>query len=134
MPQAPTERRRHTRVPLALSIRVSTIDPETDPWTGRPFFRSSQELCANLSRGGAFVRTREPFSAGRRLLIELELPDGRPLEAVGRVAWTRVVLRPAGRSDEETGVGIEFLGGVPDELARLEELLAQPPGAAERSA
>ncbi len=128
------ERRRHPRVPLALSIRVSSIDPEIDPWTGRPFFRSSQELCANLSRGGAFIRTREPFAAGRRLLLELALPDGRPLEAVGRVAWTRVVLRPAGSDDDATGVGVEFLGGVPDDLARLEELAGNEPAAAARRA
>ena len=134
MPEDPTERRRHRRVPLALSIRVSSIDPETDPWTGRPFFRSSHELCANLSRGGAFIRTREPFAAGRRLLLELELPDGRPLEAVDRVAWTRVILRPAGGDDEATGVGVEFVGGVPDDLARLEELAARSRAAAERPA
>jgi hypothetical protein len=130
MTEDPQERRRHPRVPLALSIRVSSIDPETDPWTGRPFFRSSQEICGNLSRGGAFIRTREPFAAGRRLLLELELPDGRPVEAVGRVAWTRVVLRPAGADDDATGVGIEFLGGVPDDLARLAELAAGQPTAA----
>ena len=34
------ERRRYPRINLQVPIRLSTIDPELDPWTGRPFFRS----------------------------------------------------------------------------------------------
>jgi len=36
------ERRRFPRVALDVPIRLSTIDPEIDPWTGRPFFRASE--------------------------------------------------------------------------------------------
>jgi len=115
-------RRRHRRVEAALPVRISTIEPERDPWTGRPFFRASVETCANVSRGGAFVRTAEPLTPGRRVLLELELPDGRPLEAIGRVAWTRRVLAPRER-DSEAGIGIEFLGGPSEQFSLLEELI-----------
>jgi Tfp pilus assembly protein PilZ len=116
------ERRRHPRVEARLEVRISTIEPERDPWTGRPFFRASQETCANVSRGGAFVRTGESFTPGRRLLVELQLPDGSPLEAIGRVAWTRRVV--GGHStDEGVGVGVEFIGGSPEQLRRLEHLV-----------
>ena len=54
------ERRRHPRVPVELPVRLSTIDPEIDPRTGRPYFRASREMCANLSRGGLFIRTARP--------------------------------------------------------------------------
>ncbi len=115
-------RRRHKRVEAMLPVRISTIEPERDPWTGRPFFRASQETCANVSRGGAFVRTAEPLTPGRRLLVEIELPDGRPLEAIGRVAWTRRVLAPLER-DSEAGIGIEFLGGPSEQFSVLEDLI-----------
>jgi hypothetical protein len=67
-------------------------------------------------------RTAEPLTPGRRVLLELELPDGRPLEAIGRVAWTRRVLAPRER-DSEAGIGIEFLGGPSDQFSLLEELI-----------
>ncbi len=116
------ERRRHPRVSASIDVRISTIEPERDPWTGRPFFRASQERCANVSRGGAFVRTGEEFTPGRRLLVEMQLPDGTPLEAIGRVAWTKRVI--GGEEDEEgVGVGVEFIGGSPEQLARLEHFV-----------
>ena len=116
--------RRHPRVAANLDVRISTIEPERDPWTGRPFFRASQETCGNVSRGGAFVRTGEEFTPGRRLLVELKLPDGSPLEAIGRVAWTKRVLGGA-EGEESVGVGVEFIGGSPDELERLETFIDQ---------
>jgi uncharacterized protein (TIGR02266 family) len=117
------QKRRHARRSSELPVRISTIDPEKDPWTGRPFFRSIQETCANVSRGGAFVRTREQFESGRRVLVELTLPDGRELEAIGRVAWTKRVLAPEGGSDD-VGLGVEFLGAASEELTALEAFLA----------
>lgn len=116
------ERRRHPRVAAQLQVRVSTIEPERDPWTGRPFFRASLETCGNVSRGGAFVRTGEAFTPGRRLLVELQLPDGSPLEAIGRVAWTKRVVGGPPR-EEGLGVGVEFIGGSPEQFQRLEQLI-----------
>jgi uncharacterized protein (TIGR02266 family) len=114
--------RRHPRIQASLSVRISTIEPERDPWTGRPFFRASQETCANVSRGGAFVQTSEPLAPGRRVLVELKLPNGAPLEAIGRVAWTKRVMTPRERN-REAGVGIEFLGGVAEHFSALQEFI-----------
>jgi uncharacterized protein (TIGR02266 family) len=121
--------RRHQRVSVDVPVRISTIDPETDPYTGRVFFRASREWCVNVSRGGVFVRTPEPLAPGRRVLLELALPDGTPLEATGRVAWVRRVLAPR---DEIAGIGIEFLGASRRGLGALERLLSPddaPPAA-----
>ncbi len=115
-------RRRHPRVETSLPVRISTIEPERDPWTGRPFFRATQETCANVSRGGAFVMTREPLTPGRRVLVEIGLPGGEPVETIGRVAWTKRVMAPRKR-DELAGIGIEFLGGASDQLKMLEEFI-----------
>jgi hypothetical protein len=118
------ERRRHPRILLQVPIRLSTIDPERDPWTGRPFFRNCEETIADLSRGGARVQSREPLAPGRRLLLELDLPDGRSFEAIARVAWAR--LESGARNDDAEGcygLGLEFLGGAPDHVTRLESFL-----------
>ncbi len=117
--------RRHPRVPVRVPVRVSTIDPETDPRTGRPFFRATREYCANLSRGGAFIRTSDPLSPGRRVLVEIHVPEGEPIETIGRVAWSKTVLSPGG-ARAEGGVGVEFLGGTGDAFAALESYLGRP--------
>jgi Tfp pilus assembly protein PilZ len=119
------DQRREPRVPLNAPVRISTIDSELDPGTGRRFFRSSRETCANVSRTGLFIRTNEPLEPGRRLLVELTLPGGEDIDAVGRVAWVRKNLAPAA----ERGVGVELLGATPDELARLHAWIAHRSGA-----
>ena len=114
--------RRHRRFASQMPARISTIDPERDPWTGRPFFRATQETCANVSRGGAFVHTTEPLAPGRRLLIELQLPNGQRIEAIGRVAWSKTVLSPR-ESDDTGGIGVEFLGGAANHFSALEDYI-----------
>ncbi len=116
--------RRDRRIPATFPVRISTIEPERDPWTGRNYFRASQETCANVSRGGAFVRTTELLLPGRRVLIELQLPNGSQVEAVGRVAWTKRVLTPE-QPEPDSGVGVEFLGGAADQLAALEDFITK---------
>ena len=117
--QSYANRRRHRRIAAEIEVRISTIEPERDPWTGRPFFRASQEVCANVSRGGAFVKTSEPLDPGRRLLVEVHLPSGHPLEAIGRVAWTKRIMTPHSRN-AESGIGIEFIGGASEHFTALE--------------
>lgn len=111
--------RRYRRIAVRTNVRISTIDPETDPTTGRPYFRTSEETCANVSRGGAYVETEVTVSPGRRVLLKIDLPEGEHLQAVGRVAWTKTALQPTGRN-EGPGMGIEFVGASPEDLGRLE--------------
>ncbi|MDH3520653.1 MAG: PilZ domain-containing protein [Myxococcales bacterium] len=117
-----SSQRRYDRICATLPVRVSTIEPENDPHTGRPFFRALQETCANVSRGGAFVRTRESLTPGRRVLLELSLPSGAQVETIGRVAWTKRVISPAS-AEPESGIGIEFLGAASEHFAALEQFL-----------
>ena len=117
-------RRRFERVCADIPVRISTIEPDHDPLTGRTYFRASQERCANLSRGGVFVHTHELLDPGRRVLVELSLPDGEQVEAIGRVAWTQYAMRGTSSAKAlDCGVGIEFLGGAAEQLSALEEFL-----------
>lgn len=115
-------RRRHDRIAAEIPVRLSTIEPDRDPLTGRSFFRATQETCANVSRGGAFIRTTELLDPGRRVLVELSLPGGAQVEAIGRVAWTKRVLS-AGRGEPDCGVGVEFLGGASEQFSVLDEFV-----------
>lgn len=112
------------RVNLRVPIRISTIDPEKDPETGKLYFYTSQEVSANISRGGAFVATPEPIDPGRRVLVEIEIPNGSNIQTIGRVVWKRVnplktEVNPARRS----GIGIQFTGGRPDLLNELDRYI-----------
>jgi Tfp pilus assembly protein PilZ len=128
MPDGSLNQRPERRVPVKVTIRISTIDPETDPTTGRPYFRSSEETCSDVSRGGTFVTSHEPIAPGRRLLLELDIPDGPSIQTVGRVAWTRTVVDPSGEKSG-SGFGIEFMGGAPEHLSQLEAFLDDSEGA-----
>jgi len=123
-------KRRHERIAAGISVRISSIEPERDPWTGRPFFRSLQETCENVSRGGVFVKTAEPLDPGRRLLVEFKLPTGQPLEAIGRVAWVKRTVSADPR-ENQAGVGIEFLGGASEHFEALEAYINHRAGAEE---
>lgn len=136
---------KHPRVSARRPVRISTVHPETDPDTGDSFYRIVEETTADLSRGGAFVESWEPLESGRQVLVEIDLPDGPPLQIVGRVAWTRRQLCASslrqigrdpsleaarretaepGRSPTPTspgpGYGLEFVGGSKANLARLD--------------
>lgn len=116
--KAATGLQQFQRVATAVPVRVSTVDPKVDPkvdpTTGRTFFRTAEETTANLSHGGAYVRTWEPLAAGRRVTLTLdfsERQDGsQELQLVGQVAWTRRELTTgAGSRLEQPGYGVEFI-------------------------
>ena len=115
---------RFSRITEAVEVRISTVDPETDPSTGKLFFRSAEETTANLSPGGAYVRSWEPLAAGRRLVVDINLPKSRPLQLVARVVWTQRQLRSSRPGElDSPGYGIEFDGASRTELVRLEHYL-----------
>lgn len=112
--------RRFPRVSVKVPVRVSTIDPEKDPKTGRAYFRATHEMCSNLSEGGAFIHTVDPPEPGRRLLVEIHVPHYGLVETIGRVAWSRKVIGAAGALDD-SGIGVEFIA--PGETRGLLERL-----------
>ncbi len=133
--QPQTTPQKFPRQATCVPVRISTVDPETDPDSGQTFFRSTEATTANLSRGGMFVHSWEPLAAGRRVIVVLDLPAGGELQLVGRVVWTRRKLTSRAGSPVETpGYGIEFDGGNRAEQAAVQQILdaagtdAQAPG------
>jgi len=142
--RAGTGPQKYPRLSTRVAVRISTVHPESDPETGDPFYRIVEETTANLSRGGAFVESWEPLESGRKVLVEIDLPDdGSPLQIVARVAWTRRQLcadslrrirddssieasppqahaSGLARTGSVPGYGLEFIAGSRADLARLD--------------
>jgi uncharacterized protein (TIGR02266 family) len=81
--------------------------------------KTRKETLADLSHGGAFVRTTTPLPVGAEIGITLRPPKALfSLELRGKVTWNRVQGEPA-------GMGISFLFRNAREEERLHKLLAQ---------
>jgi uncharacterized protein (TIGR02266 family) len=82
---------------------------------------------ADLSEGGAFLRSDLLFEVGETLSLEIPLAGGETLAARGRVAW----VTRGGRAEAPAGMGIEFEKLSPQDRRRLSQSLrrlAQPAG------
>lgn len=57
-------------------------------------------VCANVSKGGIFLRTMNPQPAGKRVKIRFKLPGGRrEIDGEAMVTW----------SDARSGMGLQFV-------------------------
>ena len=128
-------RRADARADVHLQARISTISPQTDPSTGRVYYRASDETCENVSKNGAFVMTLEPILEGQEVLLEIDLPGGHEVSTLGRVCWSRARL-PSAADPRHPGFGVEFLSGSRknyDLFERYVEKAIQESGAAPKT-
>jgi uncharacterized protein (TIGR02266 family) len=80
-----------------------------------------KESLADLSPGGAFVRTWNPLQPGERVELSVRPPRSlRSLTLTGRVVWAR-------SSGHDAGMGIAFDDGGARARLRIERLLAKLP-------
>ncbi len=78
----------------------------------------------DVSRGGIFIRTREPLAVGTRLKLEFQLQDTAPLLAgEGTVVWIRE--NDPSRENVTPGMGVRFDKLTPDSQPTLEKILAE---------
>jgi len=90
------------RLPFAAEVRAAELHSGREIWAET----------ANLSKGGCYVRTREPFSQGTLLAIEIR-HHGVHFLTDAMVAYTL----------ESNGMGLSFLNVPADELPILEQWL-----------
>jgi len=94
---AAREPRHRPRIRKELSAQLSTLDPNHDA-----SYTLTSARTLDLADGGLGLAVDEPISVGQRVVVEIELVDGRWVERNGRVAWT---------SEDPSGsrfVGIQF--------------------------
>ncbi|HZL16237.1 MAG TPA: TIGR02266 family protein, partial [Polyangia bacterium] len=107
-----------------------TETPPRGPTNLRIKFRSAsveqfiERYAVDVSRGGIFIRTREPLAVGTRLKLEFQLQDATPLLAgEGTVVWIREP-DPL-RGNATPGMGVRFDKLTPESQPTLEKILAE---------
>ncbi len=99
MSDAPDNKRKNTRVPVSLLVKVK-YEQEGE---------FAQQFATNISKGGLFLQSRKPYAKGTRLKFELRLKGGQTvLRGIGVVAWTR---GPSSKGEKPRipGMGVKFL-------------------------
>jgi len=96
MSESNDNRRTHERKQIELKVEYKRLNT---------FFA---DYTRNISKGGTFIRTRNPLPLGTRFLFRLHVPGlAQPLELDGRVKWT--VAEGEEKPGIEPGMGIEFV-------------------------
>ena len=72
----------------------------SEPWS----VMKNGTVTTNLSKGGVNFRAKEFMPKSGRLVMELDVPNRKPLKAISRVAW---ILRS--QHGEDYDVGNQFL-------------------------
>ena len=94
----PHDKRRGDRLPIGLRVRLSygSVDEFVE------------KFAVNISRGGVFIRTREPKAVDTSLRLELLLATGEPvLVAEGVVRWVQKEDSSA-HPPKAPGMGVQF--------------------------
>jgi molecular chaperone DnaK len=106
--------RRDERKPVGLLVRLSY--GSVDEFATR--------FAVNLSRGGVFIRTREPKPVGTVLAFELRLANGEAvIRGQGVVRWTEPENRTA-KPVKAPGMGVQFLHLDESSRALVERIVA----------
>jgi signal transduction histidine kinase/DNA-binding response OmpR family regulator len=99
------EKRLHLRTPFRERVAVGRAG-------GATVLRAT-----SLSEGGMFIRTKEPFTKGERLTIEVPLGFGPAEKLAAEVIYARTTLGDADQG--ETGVAIRFTELTQEQAAQL---------------
>ncbi len=110
--------RRDKRAPVALKVRFksATLDEFVE------------QYAQDISRGGAFIKSKKPMAVGTLLKFEFRLQDDSSvIRGVGRVVWQR----PREQADAEhpPGMGIKFIKMDAESRALVERIVARRGGA-----
>lgn len=121
-PRAEATIRRHSMQPQADGRRAHarySVDLDVHFGSDHNFYAGFVE---NLSAGGIFVATHNLRPVGERFEININLPDGRPIQGVGEVRWVREYSE---RSNVPPGMGIRFLELAPGADSAIADFLRE---------
>jgi uncharacterized protein (TIGR02266 family) len=99
-------RRKHVRVTMCNKVYVTYNETASELYT------------VNISAGGMYIKTTEPFPVGSKVLISLPLKAGSHMHLKGIVVN---IKRDIGK--QPPGMGIEFREVSDDELKRLRDFV-----------
>jgi len=104
----PGTRRKHVRVTFCHRVYVTCNGTPHELYTG------------NISEGGVFIKTKDPFPAGSRVDISLPMEAGSHIHLRGLVVSAKLPSRDM--SEDYAGMGIEFKEVGDDERKILRDL------------
>ena len=99
--------RKDKRAPISLKVRFksATLDEFMEHYSH------------DISRGGIFIKSKNPMSVGTLLKFEFQLKDeSRVIHGVGRVVWQREAT-----DDHPPGMGIKFIKMDPESRSLVDE-------------
>jgi c-di-GMP-binding flagellar brake protein YcgR len=108
--QSARDTRKYPRTELEVPVMVSDVAKKVR----KPIRFSS----ADVSGGGAFLRSDLLFEVGELLHLEFDLPGGHHIGTDGRV----VRVARGGQKDKYPGMGLEFVDISPDDRAAIVRL------------
>jgi len=107
------ENQKGTKNPITLKIKFKSGSVE----------QFIERYSVDVSRGGIFIRTKEPLAVGTPLRFEFQLQDGTPLiSGDGTVVWNRAA--DPSRPTVVPGMGVRFDKLTPDSQRVLERILS----------
>src|SRR3954465_16089266 len=93
----PNNNRREMRQPVTLKIKFKSASLD----------QFIERYSVDVSKGGIFIRTKEPLAVGTQMKFEFQLRDASPLIAgEGTVVWTRE--NDPSRPAIAPGMGVRF--------------------------
>jgi molecular chaperone DnaK len=96
--EGPHDKRGGARTPVGLAVRLSYGTVE----------ELVERFAVNVSRGGVFIRTRDPRPPGTEIAFELRLAGGEPvIRGRGVVRWIKAEDRTA-HPPRAPGMGVQF--------------------------
>ena len=109
-----------------MPVRIASIDPDRDPRTGDITFRFFDAHTVDISDGGLAISAFDDLGSGRRVLVELSLPDGRQVELEGRIAWLEPQHQPGSLARMGVALSEQSLGLVETSVAEAERAKPAP--------
>jgi c-di-GMP-binding flagellar brake protein YcgR len=106
----PRDTRKHARAELEVPVMISDA--------ARKVRRPIRFSTADVSGGGAFLRSDLLFEVGELLWMEFDLPTGHHIKTRGRV----VRVARGGHKDKHPGMGLEFVDISADDRAAIVRL------------
>jgi uncharacterized protein (TIGR02266 family) len=106
--------RKDKRAPVSLKVRFksATLD------------EFMEQYAKDISRGGVFIKSKQPMPIGTLLKFEIQLKDESPLiHGVGRVVWKKEAGDAA--DDSPSGMGIKFIRMDPECRALVDKIVNQ---------
>src|SRR6476619_7324241 len=112
VPTVPDHTRRDMRTPITLKIKFKSSNLD----------QFIERYSVDVSRGGIFIRTKEPLPVGTQLRFEFQLQDASSLIAGdGTVVWIRE--HDPARQGVAPGMGVRFDKLAPDSQRVLDRIL-----------